>query len=337
MDSDASEVVNISGAAPRPPVGCRNCRHPVHLHFCPSCGQHIADHNTKLWKIVQEFSDEFIRLDSKFLRTVVPLVFRPGFLTKQWVDGKRVRYITPLKIYVTISAIAFLILSYHISQQKTSLAGLGINVHRDDVADAKELATKPSDNWLVSGAKQVALNTALTDSRTLTDRYVSQLPSACLALVPVAAMVFGCLYIRRKRFYVEHLVFMLHFNSFCFLMISVCTLVPGFPGWLAYLWVNVYLFIAIRVNYQQGWIKTFFKFGLFGFAYLILIALTMGMTAIAAAIMVGKPADKVPAVPAPAAAPNTPKSVPSAQNTPKGLGASPGAKGPSSGSDSTNP
>ena len=96
--------------APHP--RCRNCGHEVHAVYCPRCGQSIADNNQSLWQFIKDFLEEFVQLDSKFIRTIVPLCFKPGFLTSEWTAGRRVRYITPLKLYITLSALFFLVLSY---------------------------------------------------------------------------------------------------------------------------------------------------------------------------------------------------------------------------------
>ena len=283
--------VSEGGDAPvikPPPMWCRNCGHPIHLKYCPNCGQHIGDHNTRLWNILMEFSEEFIRLDSKFFRTMIPLITKPGFLTKQWVEGKRVRYITPLKLYITISAIAFLVISIQVNRQAVHLNSLGVDFKADSSSDVQELMRNPEDMWLVAQAKHAALNATMVDKKLLLDHYLSHLPTASLLLVPIAALLFSCLYIRREKYYVEHLVFTLHFNAFCFLMIGLVNAVPGrLPGGVVFLWVVIYLLLALKRNYGQGWGKTILKFGIFSFSYVVLIALAMGITAIASAIMAG--------------------------------------------------
>jgi len=296
-----------------PPVHCRNCNHPIHLKYCPSCGQHFADHNTKLWTIIQEFSEEFVRLDSKFLRTIIPLVIKPGFLTREWVLGKRVRYITPLKVYITISAIAFLILSYKVDLHATRSNHFGLTINSDGNEASQSLLVGPTDNSFESFVKRAALKASKTDQSALLQRFMDHLPTASLLIVPIASLLFSFLYIRRSRYYVEHLVFTLHFNSFCLLAITAANVIPGgLIEAVAAIWIPVYLFLALKRNYGQGWFKTLFKFGIFSFAYIILISLAAGVTLLASAMM----ATDVPANPTSQKAPSKSASADPAANKP---------------------
>ncbi len=284
MISDGPET-NESTAAEIavPPVWCRNCQHPIHHNYCPNCGQHARDHNTKLWNFIAEFLEEFIRFDSKFLRTVVPLVSKPGFLTQEWVQGKRARYITPLKIYIMLSAIAFLVISLKINSH-TVPSGLDMNVGSGN--DLSELMPKRGDNEIVYFFKQSILAFSKVDKKVLLDQFMGRLPTACFLMVPIAAVLFGLLYVRRSKYYVEHLVFTLHYSAFSFLMLATAIVVPwNGIGPICYLWVAIYLFLAMKRSYGQGWIKTFFKFSIFGFSYSILIALVVAATAMTSAFL----------------------------------------------------
>ena len=261
-------------------VSCRNCGYPVQLNYCPKCGQHVADHNTKLWHFVAEFMEEFVRFDSKFLRTVIPLMIRPGFLTQEWVKGKRVRYITPLKIYITLSAIAFLVISYQVGQSANSNFDL---VHVDTSAKG-DLPTVKTEGPIADFVRDSAYSFGKVDQRLLVKEFLSHLPTATILMVPFAAMMFAVLYLRRSKYYVEHLVFTLHFGAFSFLALTLAFVIPGDAvGGIAYLWVAGYLFFAMKRNYSQGWIKTGFKWLIFGFSYTFLIAFVLVITALIAA------------------------------------------------------
>ena len=160
MNLDSAEKeLSVEPNPPRPPVICRNCGHHVHDKYCPRCGQHFADHNHGLWQFVAEFCEEFVRLDSKFFRTIVPLCIRPGFLTKEWVAGKRVRYITPLKLYLTLSALCFLMISLQpasgivksTSDGKSTgpvvIEGIGSSAESDIDSDQGPRHSKASEGW----------------------------------------------------------------------------------------------------------------------------------------------------------------------------------------------
>ena len=245
---------------------CLNCGWEVERFYCPNCGQHIASHTKGVWQFIQEFLEEFLRFDSKLVRTLVPLVTKPGFLTTEWTSGKRVRYISPLKLYITISALCFLVLS--ISPNAALFRGAG------GAAETAEHAShlSPIDALFNRGVP----NLSKVDPKVLREHIFMHLPTATLILVPVTALVFSLLYIRSKRFYVEHLVFTLHYNCFCFLTYSVASIFPGMlPRQIAFFWAVGYLAFAIKHNYGQGWAKSILKFVLFGCVYLVLLVITM--------------------------------------------------------------
>ena len=119
---------------------------------------------------------------------------------------------------------------------------------------------------------------------------VSNLPYMMLVCIPLFALVLKILYIRRRIFYIDHLVYALHIHSFAFLAIMLIVLItiglnrtiPGaFAGWIiAALWTTfaVQIFLSIRRVYRQGWFFTMFKFFLGGIAYLTVLSVALAAT-----------------------------------------------------------
>ena len=90
---------------------CLNCGSPVTSHFCADCGQTTRDLRLSLWGLFREFTEEFFSVDSKLVKTLVPLFFRPGHLTRSFIEGKRICYLRPVKMYLFFSVLFFLTLS----------------------------------------------------------------------------------------------------------------------------------------------------------------------------------------------------------------------------------
>jgi hypothetical protein len=256
---------------------CLNCGWEVGHSYCPNCGQHIASHNKGVWQFVLEFLEEFVRFDSKLVRTIVPLVTKPGFLTTEWAAGKRVRYISPLKLYITISALFFLVLS--VSPNSTIF-----NTHSELGHPASHHNHESTlDQFLNKGIPAMSH----LDPSLLRQHVMSHLPTASLLLVPVSALLFSLLYCRSKRYYVEHLVFCLHYNCFCFLSYGVSSLFPGaIPRAIAFIWGLGYLLFAVKANYAQGWIKSTLKFVTFGGLYAVLVVSAIFATIRVSALLV---------------------------------------------------
>ncbi|MEL0035313.1 MAG: DUF3667 domain-containing protein [Gammaproteobacteria bacterium] len=90
---------------------CLNCNTPLKGAYCYECGQpdrhFIRFFPRVLWDMINEAFD----FDSKIFRTLMPLMFRPGKLSLEYIAGRRARYINPLRLYIVISLVFFLMLS----------------------------------------------------------------------------------------------------------------------------------------------------------------------------------------------------------------------------------
>jgi hypothetical protein len=101
-------------------------------------------------------------------------------------------------------------------------------------------------------------------------------PKAAFVALPLFALLLKLLYIRRRRLYVEHFVFALHYHAFAFLIATAMLLVPGERvSGLLWLWLMGYLWWAMRRVYRQGWIRTTLKFLILANAYFVVLLFTM--------------------------------------------------------------
>jgi len=81
-------------------------------NFCPNCGQRNADVRVSLRRMLMEVLDDQLSLNSALPRTVGALLFRPGHLTTEYVQGRIVRYIPPFRIYLVASLLFFIVLPW---------------------------------------------------------------------------------------------------------------------------------------------------------------------------------------------------------------------------------
>ncbi|MBC7806827.1 MAG: DUF3667 domain-containing protein, partial [Akkermansiaceae bacterium] len=93
------------------PKNCLNCGVAVAPEnvFCGRCGQENEATPVSFAALVREGWEEFIKVDKKLLTTLGALLFRPGYLTGEYVRGRRVAYISPFKMYIVVSALFFLV------------------------------------------------------------------------------------------------------------------------------------------------------------------------------------------------------------------------------------
>jgi hypothetical protein len=117
----------------------------------------------------------------------------------------------------------------------------------------------------------------------LVNDFLNHIPTMMFVLLPFFALVLKVLYLRRRRFYAEHFVFLLHWHTFVYLIFSAMLLLRGFvglPGWLILTlmtWTVLYIFIALKRVYGQGWLVTIFKGSVLGWSYVITLALAVPM------------------------------------------------------------
>lgn len=98
---------------------CLNCGAELHGHYCHNCGQENIEPKESFLHLVKHFFYDITHFDGKFLETVKDLLLKPGFLSKEYMAGKRARYLNPIKMYVFTSAIFFLIFFSFIKPQES--------------------------------------------------------------------------------------------------------------------------------------------------------------------------------------------------------------------------
>ena len=90
---------------------CKNCGTPLAGKFCAECGQRNHTYVAPLRQILEDFASHHFGFDSKFLHSIVPLLFRPGFLTNEYCAGREERYVKPFRLYLFSSVLFFFLAS----------------------------------------------------------------------------------------------------------------------------------------------------------------------------------------------------------------------------------
>jgi hypothetical protein len=98
------------GPKPKPTSICANCGSELFGPHCYACGQPVKGMVRHLSSILADAADTILNIDSRIFRTLAPLLLKPGYLTLEYFAGRRVRYVTPFRLYFFLSVIAFLLL-----------------------------------------------------------------------------------------------------------------------------------------------------------------------------------------------------------------------------------
>jgi hypothetical protein len=86
---------------------CGNCGTPLLGEYCYACGQPVRGLVRHFGSIMGDFADTVLNWDSRLPRTLWPLLVRPGFLTGEYFAGRRVRYVSPVRLFVTLAIVTF--------------------------------------------------------------------------------------------------------------------------------------------------------------------------------------------------------------------------------------
>lgn len=136
---------------------CLNCGYPFFGNeiYCPECGQKNQNDALSFKNFMSEVFQGFTSWDAKFWKTIVPLLTKPGKVSKEYIEGKRAKYTNPFRFYITTSIIFFLIV------------GLSSNIdkylHFDKVAQKVKKKTKKEklSEQQIDSIKQV-INKSMT-------------------------------------------------------------------------------------------------------------------------------------------------------------------------------
>jgi hypothetical protein len=92
------------------PDHCANCEKPLNGHYCSHCGQEAVLHAASVREFLHEFIGHYVALEGKLWGSLKRLIFQPGELTNEYIRGRRVRYVQPLRMYLTFSVLFFALL-----------------------------------------------------------------------------------------------------------------------------------------------------------------------------------------------------------------------------------
>jgi hypothetical protein len=107
--ADSPPPVATATAAPAEAAvrRCENCGSPLYGEHCFQCGQPTKGLVRHFSSILGDFFDTVLNIDSRVIRTIGPLLVRPGYLSLEYFAGRRVRYVTPMRLFLFMSLVAF--------------------------------------------------------------------------------------------------------------------------------------------------------------------------------------------------------------------------------------
>src|SRR5207253_9161879 len=120
--------------------------------FCAQCGQHAVDYRRSLRHVIVDVLDSLLNFESKFFATIGWLIVRPWHLTSQFLAGRRVRYVHPLRLYLLVSILFFFVVSYWAKSIHADPSKLSADDRAEIAADLEKEDIPPEANARVRRA-----------------------------------------------------------------------------------------------------------------------------------------------------------------------------------------
>jgi hypothetical protein len=332
---------------------CLNCGTELRGQYCGHCGQRARNRLISIWELLRDAFGDLLELDSRLWRTLIPLLIRPGQLTRDYLEGRRARYMPPFRMYLVLSVIFFVVaffdprddLGLLFEPEPEPVAEETTEIEEELKSEAQSVLDELAEEGLISNDHAAtALGDAdahftLVDSgdggvnfkidpdtgectlddagfdqmpdwvrkrltrerleciceritadgaKSFTGLLIDNIPVALIVLLPIMALVLKGLYPLSRRYFVEHLLFFIHFHAFFFLILTLQILFSRVANliWLpepiavliivaASFYIPVYLYKAMRHVYGQGHFMTILKYIAMSVAYSVGAMFTM--------------------------------------------------------------
>ena len=218
-------------------IACPSCGTKIAGRFCGNCGEkRLSSHDFSVRHYLEEVVDVLVHFDSKLLKSGWLLLRRPGLLSTEYLLGRRVGYMGPLRLFLFISVIYFISLTLLHNAAVPKPSDTQFNTFTTPLATQLrgnnfygDYAARRVDRTLLREKLDYPALERLYDQKT--GVYSKTL---VFLLIPVIAVLLFLLFFTKRKFFLEHLVIATHFWSFALILIGVLLPAVVIPAvWLS--------------------------------------------------------------------------------------------------------
>jgi hypothetical protein len=243
---------------------CPNCGAMLEGAFCAQCGQKVTPLNPSLHDFLHDLVHEFLHFDGKIFRSVRLLLTGPGFLSREHFEGRRARYVSPIRLYLIFSVVYFAVAAFAPS------ATFRVTITPSPGDSPEETARLEMRRQELQEKGSAA--------------FTKWVPRAMFVLVPVFAGLVALAGRKSGRNYPQHLYFAMHVHAAWFfagtvaaaahirILPVVTTVVPDLAG----LYFVLYLVLAFRRAYNLTAGGAILRSVAVGTAYAIVVLAALG-------------------------------------------------------------
>jgi hypothetical protein len=291
---------------------CLNCGTALTLNarFCSQCGQDTANHPPSLFEFVHEFVSHYIAVEGTLWKSLWGLMARPGFLTREYLAGRKQRYVLPLRLLLTLGLLFFLALKFmpgsthtlgrdgeegdEVAQVVPDAASAASAASAESIAAAKfakarkKISERSGDTTILSPDLASQLPQGMQDRVHRAETHwradpkasmhamgatmMGLAPYAVLCSLPFFAGLLKLLFWRQT--YGAHFVFAMHLHAAWYGMLLVAVLLPwGLVVFVVWAWSNIYPVIALKRVHAASWWTTLLRAALLAVLHWFIIGL----------------------------------------------------------------
>ena len=261
---------------------CLNCAAELRGRFCGACGQRAIAPYPSVSEVAGEAWRELSGYDGRLARTLRILLGRPGALTTETLEGRRARYISPVRLYLAASLIYFVSAAAIPNTRVPAPAVLPGSTVKITIDPSGAAPLSPEDReralehierapWWA----QATMRPVLLDPAGFQSRFRQTLPRVLFVLVPVFAGILALFY--RRRPFTQHLIFAIHLHTVVFIALTVrefsqlagsLAVVRVFDT-AAALAILFWSLAGLRRVYRDSWGRTLIKAGGLALVYVV--------------------------------------------------------------------
>ena len=291
-----------------PPNSCANCGHRLAVwdKFCSQCGQDTANHPPSLWEFVHEFLLHYVAFEGRLWKSLWGLLAKPGYLTAEYLAGRKQRYVLPLRLILTLGLAFFLTLKLsgvaslegmveadrQASRSAAAAQAAGVPASAIKASPAASSPESDEDDATVIGLPEawsrqlpegIQARIKATNERARKDwraelgrigqTMLGLAPYAVLCSLPFYAGLLALVYWRRRMPYGLHFVFAMHLHAAWYGVLLLALLPWGAVQGLAWLWGNAYPVLAMRRVYGGSWWRTLGRAALLAMLHWVVLLL----------------------------------------------------------------
>lgn len=294
---------------------CKNCETTFEGKFCPNCGQSVFEYQRPFRFLLADFTGNLFAFDTRFWKSLKALTIKPGRLTKDFIQGKRARYMSPFRFYIFVSFLFLFIFS--------GFLGHEVSVSDENKQDVYKVLDEAKNNVVTRDA--TAIDSVTTTENTFNfefgndtslrskeekeeklakvkdgvvkvmenpkiymNSFLKFLSWALFLIMPVYAGILWLFNRKTAPYYYSHLILAVNQHSFWFLILSLYFSIQYFlpnktsdPEFFLLLLLPIHTFLGFKQLFERSWLRTLSKsigiFLMYGFVLTISIGVIFGI------------------------------------------------------------